>query len=86
MSDSQIMPFMSHAAQDYEMARHQLSHYFPEFLKDLPLEGTKVLIQAIDGFTGSEHAQQEPHGDWTLRVGNKDVRVTEDLSHIWAWM
>ena len=43
------------------------------------------MIQAIDGFTGSEHAQQEPHGDWTLRVGNKDVRVTEDLSHIWAW-
>jgi hypothetical protein len=85
MSDSQIMPFMSHVSQDYEMARYQLAHYFPELLKDSPLEGTKVLIQAIDGITGSEHAQREPHGDWTLKVGNKDVRVTEDLSHIWAW-
>jgi hypothetical protein len=85
MSDSQIMPLMSHAVQDYEMARYQLAHYFSEFLKDSPLEATKALIQAVDGFTRSEHPQREPHDDWTLRVGNKAVRVTEDMSHIWAW-
>jgi hypothetical protein len=82
MSDSQIMPFMSNASQDYEMARYQLAHYFPELLRDSPLEATKVLIKAIDGFTGTEHAQQEQHGDWTFKIGGKDVHVTEDLSHI----
>jgi hypothetical protein len=85
MSDSQIMPLMSHVSQDYEMARYQLAHYFPEFLKDSPMEATKALIRAIDGITASEHEFQELHGDWTLRVDNKDVRVVEDLSHVWAW-
>jgi len=85
MNDSQIMPFMSQASQDYERARFQLAHTFPEFLKCSPLEATKALIRAIGGLIVSEHPLQEQHGDWTFKVGEHDVRVVEDLSHIWAW-
>jgi hypothetical protein len=85
MSDSQIMPLMSYAAQDYDMARFQLAQHFPGFLKRSPLAAIEALIRAIEGVTASEHKLQEPHGDWTLKIGGKDVRVTEDLSYVWAW-
>jgi hypothetical protein len=85
INDSQIMPFMSHASQDYETARFQLAHTFPEFLKSSPLEATRALIGAMGGFITSEHPLQEEHGDWALKVGGREVRVVEDLSHIWAW-
>ena len=45
MNDSQIMPFMSQASQDYERARFQLAHTFPEFLTSSPMEATKALIR-----------------------------------------
>jgi hypothetical protein len=85
INNSQIMSFTSHASQDYESARFQLAHTFPDFLKSSPLEATKALIRAIGGFITSEHPLQEQHGDWTFKVGGRDVRVVEDLSYVWAW-
>lgn len=85
INQSQILPFTSHASQDYEMARFQLAHTFLEFLKSSPLEATKALIQAISGFITSEHPLPEQHGDWTFNVRGHDVHIVEDFSHIWAW-
>ena len=85
MNDSQIMPFMSHASQDYESARFQLARTFPEFLTSSPIAATRALLGAIGGFITSQHPLQEEHGDWTFNVGGRDVRVIEDLSHVWAW-
>jgi hypothetical protein len=85
LNDSQIMPFMTQVSQDYERARFQLAHTFPEFLTSSPLEATRALLGAIGGFITSQHPFQEQHGDWTFNVGGRDVRVVEDLSHVWAW-
>lgn len=85
MNDSQIMPFRSQASQDYEMARFQLAHTFPEFLTSSPIEATRALLAAIGGFITSQHPLQEQYGDWTFNVGGRDMRVVEDLSHVWAW-
>ena len=85
MNDSQIMPFRTQASQDYERARFQLAHTFPEFLTSSPMEAIRALLGAIGGFITSQHPLQEEHGDWTFNVAGHDVRVIEDLSHVWAW-
>jgi len=85
MNDSQIMPFKTQVSQDYERARFQLAHTFPEFLTSSPVEAIRALLGAIGGFITSQHPLQEEHGDWTFNVAGHDVRVVEDLSHVWAW-
>lgn len=85
MNDSQIMPFRTQASQDYETARFQLAHTFPEFLTSSPMEAIRALLGAIGGFIASQHPLQEEHGDWTFNVVGHDVWVVEDLSHVWAW-
>ena len=85
MNDSQIMPFRSHASQDYESARFQLAHTFPEFLTSSPTQAIRSLLGAIGGFIATQHPLQEERGDWTFNVGGRDVRVVEDVSHVWAW-
>lgn len=84
ISGSRILNLTSNAKQDFESARWSLKEYFPRFLADSPVEGTKALMQAIEGYVAREHPPSEDLKDLSFTVDNAAVHLQPDYSHIWA--
>ncbi len=85
IGDSHILPLRSNSRQDYEMARYALKEAFPGFLRLRPLAAIHALVAALEGYIANSHPLDENVREETVRVGQLDVNVVEDRSHIWAW-
>ena len=55
----QIMPLITNARQDFEMARYSLSQFFPKFLAAHPEHAVDALIGAVEGFLDREHSSEK---------------------------
>ena len=82
---SQILPLTSNRRQDYDMARFSLKEYFPRFLEIWPVPAVTALQRAMTGYIALEHPTQGEPKVWTVAAGERQARLREDLSHIWAW-
>ncbi|MCA8119033.1 hypothetical protein LGN07_09920 [Burkholderia cepacia] len=84
LGGSQILAMTSTARQDYDMARYALGQYFPDFLQQHPSSAVRALVGALDGFIAREHQRSRPAREFTLTLGGRPYRLTEDLSCVWA--
>ena len=85
IGDSKILPLLSNRRQDYDMARFSLKEYFPRFLDSHPSHALTVLFGAMAGYILLQHRMPEPAKSWAVPIAGHQVRLKQDLSHIWAW-
>jgi hypothetical protein len=85
LGDSKILPMLSNRRQDYDMARFTLKEFFPRFLDAHPSHALTALIRAMAEYILLQHSMREPAKSWAVLAGSSQVRLKEDLSHIWAW-
>ncbi|MYI70143.1 MAG: ATP-binding protein, partial [Boseongicola sp. SB0673_bin_14] len=84
VSDSQILPLISNARQDYGMARYALKEFFGEFLELHPYHAVDAIVQAVECYVEREHARNADTVEIEIKIGKRSVRLREDLSYIWA--
>lgn len=84
IGNSRILPLISSARQDYELAHWSLGEYFPKFLERHPREATSALINAVDGHVSRKRHHDSHLTDETVMISGRQIRVREDYSHIWA--
>lgn len=82
---SRILPLRSNRRQDYEMAKWTLKEAFPRFMQAHPVEGIRALIGALEGHVRNQHPLDDSAREITVRGGDRDGKVIDDQSHIWAW-
>jgi len=81
---SRILPLISSARQDYQMAHWSLGEYFPKFLERHPSEAAFALINAVEGHVSRKYQDQSNLADATAVINGRQIRAREDLSRIWA--
>ncbi|WP_273242178.1 ATP-binding protein [Hyphomonas atlantica corrig.] len=84
LGNSQILPMSSTARQDFDMARYALKEQFGHFLKVDPYIAIDALNRSLEGYIKREHSRSSLPETLETSVGHKTVRLSEDLSHIWA--
>ncbi len=84
LGNSRILPLISSARQDYQMARWSLGEYFPKFLERHPREAVSALVSAVDGHVLRKEHRDSDRTDKTAVIGGRKMRVREDYSYIWA--
>ena len=84
MSGSEILPLMSNAQQDFDMARYELAEYFETLLRSMPETAVMALTEALEGYVRREQKLPAEAGLHVWRVHNREVKLQEDLSYIWA--
>ena len=85
MSSSQILPLRSTARQDYGMARYELEEVFGKFLVAHPGQAARAIEDAVEGYLAREDPIPETAEVYEFVVSGKDVRLREDVSHLWAY-
>jgi len=83
ISGSQILAMTSTRKQDYGMVRYELANTFSEFLKIAPINATRALITALNGYVNEEHS---PMGEVVGEVFEFDglkAQIRTDHSTIW---
>lgn len=80
---SQILALTSTRKQDYEMARFELAETFYEFLKIAPINATRALITAINGYVNEEHSPIEEVQDQDFTFDGLQAKIRTDYSAIW---
>ncbi len=84
MSASQILPLVSNAKQDFEMARYHLTEFFESFLTSTPEIAAKAVSVAVEGFVGRKHPLPAAAMLHSWQVDGLKIRLQEDLSYVWA--
>jgi hypothetical protein len=82
---SQILPLRSNRRQDYEMAKWTLKGAFPRFLQEHLIEAVQALIGALEGYASIQQPLSASAQEVTVHVGERQGKVIDDQSHIWAW-
>lgn len=84
MGSSQILALTSTARQDYEMARYMLSEFVSTFLERNSELAIDAIVTVVEGYITRAHPIQPQYNDYNLVVENRQVRLREDRSHVWA--
>ena len=84
MSNSQILPLISNARQDFGMARYELKEYFETFPGSCPDHAVEAVVHAVETYVDRAHARGSDMLDAELQVDGRRVRLREDWSYIWA--
>lgn len=85
MSGSEVLPLMSNAKQDFDMARYHLTEFFEEFLTSTPDTAAEAVCVAVERFVARQHPPPATASLHCWTVGDFDVRLQEDLSFVWAY-
>jgi hypothetical protein len=67
------------------MAKWSLKEAFPRFLREHPVEGVAALIGALEAHVSSQHPLDPSVQEITVHAGDRDGKLVDDQSHIWAW-
>ncbi|MEA3197949.1 MAG: hypothetical protein QOF32_2001, partial [Gammaproteobacteria bacterium] len=81
---SRILTLSSNARQDYDHSRYMLGEYFQEFLEGHPVQATRALIDAMEGYVARVHPIPKYHEVRIIAGPDGEVSLMEDFSHIWA--
>lgn len=84
LGNSQILPLTSDSRQDFKMAQWSLKEAYPAFFKRNPTLATKAAIAVARAYRDTSHALREPSARQSIKVGDVDAALINDLSYIWA--
>jgi hypothetical protein len=85
LGSGRLLGLISNRRQDYRHSWWILAKEFPKFLESNPVQATRALIGALEGYvtrkhrTGSERARTA-----TFRLGDASARIREDHSYVWV--
>lgn len=84
LGNSQILPLTSNSRQDFKMAQWSLKEAYPDFFKRNPKVATRAAIAVAQAYRDTSHALREPSDRQSIKVGDVEAGLINDLSYIWA--
>ena len=85
MTGSQILPLISNARQDFEMARYHLVEFFECFLTSTPEVAARAVSVAVAGFVDRKYPLPKAAMLYSWQLDGLEIRLQEDLSCVWAY-
>jgi hypothetical protein len=83
MNPSRILRLSGNRRQDYDMARFELAHIFPDFLAAEPERATRAVIRAVEAHVREERSVHDTDVPATFPFGQRTARILTDYSSIW---
>lgn len=84
LGNSQILPLTSNSRQDFKMAQWSLKEAYPAFFKRNPKLATRAAVAVARAYRDTSHALREPGDRQSIKVGDVEAGLINDLSYIWA--
>lgn len=84
LGNSQILPLTSNSRQDFKAAQWSLKEAYPAFFQRNPKLATRAAVAVARAYRDTSHALREPGDRQSIKVGDVEGGLTNDLSYIWA--